>query len=213
MPDRAGPAFAATLYCTVPLLVPLLPPVIVSHDALLPVVHEHPAPAVTVTLPVELPDGAVALRGAMENVQPLPWLTAIVWPPMTTLPVLLPAELAATVRVTVPSPEPLAPEAMVIQGTPLKVVQAHPAPAVTVIVMLPPDAPTCGDCGDTPTEQPPDCVIPIWVPARLMFPVRVGPEVGATMKPTEAPPLPDVAPLNVIHGTSADAVQSHPDAP
>ncbi|HET7218197.1 MAG TPA: hypothetical protein VFJ02_09110 [Vicinamibacterales bacterium] len=43
---------AATLYETAPFAVPLLPPVIVIHDALLTAVHAHPVAALTVTLPV-----------------------------------------------------------------------------------------------------------------------------------------------------------------
>jgi hypothetical protein len=47
----------------------------------------------------------------------------------------------------------------------------------------------------------------------LSVPVRLGPLVGPTEKLTVPLPLPEVAPLNVIHGTSADADQSHPAAP
>jgi hypothetical protein len=44
----------------------------VSQDALLPTAHEQPLPALTVTLPLDAPDGALALVGAIENVQPFP---------------------------------------------------------------------------------------------------------------------------------------------
>jgi hypothetical protein len=43
--------FAATLYATLPLPLPVAPLVIVIHDALLVALHEHPVPAVTLTVP------------------------------------------------------------------------------------------------------------------------------------------------------------------
>jgi hypothetical protein len=43
---------AAAVNATVPLPVPLAPPVTVSHAALLVAVHAQPAPAVTPTEPV-----------------------------------------------------------------------------------------------------------------------------------------------------------------
>ena len=47
----------------VPLPVPLAPPVIVIHEALLPAVHAHvPADAVTLTLPL----AAAALGDALD---------------------------------------------------------------------------------------------------------------------------------------------------
>ena len=71
VPDRAAPEVDATVYCTVPLPLPVAPDVTVSHGTLLVVVHAHPAPAVTVTLPVAPPAGALALDGAMDTVQAL----------------------------------------------------------------------------------------------------------------------------------------------
>jgi hypothetical protein len=44
--------FAAPLYVTVPLPVPVAPPVTVSHVALLVAVHAQPVPEVTPTVPV-----------------------------------------------------------------------------------------------------------------------------------------------------------------
>src|SRR5262249_51591446 len=69
VPLRAAPVFAATEYVTVPLPVPLLPAVIVIHDALLAAVHAHVvADAVTVTLPVVAAAAGDALDGDSENV-------------------------------------------------------------------------------------------------------------------------------------------------
>jgi hypothetical protein len=72
VPERAPPLFAAALYWTVPLPLPLPPDVTVSQDALLPAVHEHPPPADTATLPVPPPAAALPLVGEIENEQPLP---------------------------------------------------------------------------------------------------------------------------------------------
>ena len=59
VPLRAFPVFAAMVNDTLPLLVPLAPAVIVSHDALLTAVHAHPDPAVTATVvPAPAPAGA-----------------------------------------------------------------------------------------------------------------------------------------------------------
>jgi hypothetical protein len=49
---------------------------------------------------------------------------------------------AATVNVTVPLPDPLAPPVTLIQLALLVAVQAHPAPAAIEIEPLPPDAGT-----------------------------------------------------------------------
>ena len=49
VPLRCAPVFAAAVYETLPLPVPLAPFVIESHDALLVAVQAQPAAAVTVT--------------------------------------------------------------------------------------------------------------------------------------------------------------------
>jgi hypothetical protein len=67
---RAAPVLAAALKLTVPFPVPFPPDVIVSQDALLAAVQAHPAPAVTLTLPVPPPAGTLPLGGAIENEQP-----------------------------------------------------------------------------------------------------------------------------------------------
>jgi hypothetical protein len=50
----------------------------------------------------------------------------------------------------------------------------------------------------------------ICVPATLIVPVRAGPDRTSTEKPKAPLPLPDVAVVNVIHGTSLDADHEHP---
>jgi hypothetical protein len=47
MPVRAAPVLAAAAKVTDPLPLPLVPDVMVSHNALLAAAQGHPAPAVT----------------------------------------------------------------------------------------------------------------------------------------------------------------------
>jgi hypothetical protein len=96
VPDRGPPEFDATLYCTVPLPLPLPPDVTVIQDALLPAVHGQPPPAVTDTLPVPPPAGAFAFVGEIEIEQPLAWLTVNVWPAIVSVPDRSAPEFAAT---------------------------------------------------------------------------------------------------------------------
>jgi len=70
-----SPEVDAAVYCNDPLPVPLAPDVTVIHEALVVALQAQPLPAVTATLPVP-PDGpTLALPGAIENAQPLSWLT------------------------------------------------------------------------------------------------------------------------------------------
>jgi hypothetical protein len=90
VPDRdALLGFAATLYETVPLPLPLLPPVTVTQAALLVAVHAQPAAAVTVTVPLV---AAAVLsstdEGRMVNVHGAPGCVIVkVLPAMLKLPV------------------------------------------------------------------------------------------------------------------------------
>lgn len=59
--------FAATAYATVPLPLPLAPDVIVSQEALLEAVHEHPVTAVTATLPVDAAPLTETLVGEIDE--------------------------------------------------------------------------------------------------------------------------------------------------
>ena len=61
---------------------------------------------------------------------------------------------AAALKFTVPLPEPLAPDVMVSQLTPLVAVHAHPVPAVTFVLPVPPVAATLVDVDDSPYVQP-----------------------------------------------------------
>ena len=89
VPLRACPGFEATVSVTVPLLVPLLPTLIVSHAALLVAVHEQVEGAVTRTVTVVPPAGAVALAGLIDWLQvaaPDDCVIVSVWPAIVSVP-------------------------------------------------------------------------------------------------------------------------------
>jgi hypothetical protein len=72
----------------VPEPEPLLPVVIVSQLSLLVAVQEHPAPAVTPTLPLLALDATDALEAEIVYVQgAAAWLTVKVWPARVIVPV------------------------------------------------------------------------------------------------------------------------------
>ena len=76
-------------------------------------------------------------------------VTVNVWPPAVIVPVRdVVAEFAATVNVTVPLPDPLAPPVIVIQVALLAAVHAQPLPLVTVNELVPPPATTDSETGE-----------------------------------------------------------------
>ena len=69
------------------------------------------------------------------------WVTVNVAPAIVSVPVRLEATvLVATLKPTVPLPDPVAPLVTVIQVALLAALHAHPVPAVTVLLPVPPDA-------------------------------------------------------------------------
>jgi len=75
-------------------------------------------------------------------------------PPAVMVPVrLLVALLAATVNVTVPLPDPLAPLITVIQPTLLEAVHAQPPGLATVNELVPPPAATDNETGESAYVQ------------------------------------------------------------
>ena len=76
-------------------------------------------------------------------------------------------------KVTVPSPEPLAPLVTLSHGALLAAFHVHPLAAVTAVVDNPPAAVSVREVGETPNVQ----VIPLWVtvtvcPATVNVPTR-----------------------------------------
>ena len=126
---------------TVPLPVPLLPEVIVSHvGALLVAFQVQPGPALTPKLLVPAVFGTLTLVDDREYVQPSACVTVKICPAMVTVPVRAVPELAAMLSVTVPLPVPLLPLVMVIHGALLVAVQPQAAPVVTLTLAGPPPA-------------------------------------------------------------------------
>jgi hypothetical protein len=87
----------------------------------------------------------------------------------------------------------------------------HPAAAFTLTVRLPPFGSTVWLRGDTSKPQPGDCVTVSTWPAIVTVPLRDGPVVAATAKPTLPLPVPDVV-VSVTQFTSLDAVHGQPGA-
>ena len=141
--ERAPPLFSSTPNATEPFPLPLLPEVTVTHPAPLLAVQEQPLPADTATVPLP-PDAAleklVELIEYAHETGAAACVTLNVWPAMVMVPERAPPALAATLYVTGPFPLPLAPEVTVTHPALLLAVQAHPVPADTATVPVPPDA-------------------------------------------------------------------------
>jgi hypothetical protein len=122
------------------------------------------------------------------------------------------AVLGATLKVTVPLPDPLAPVVTVIHVALLVPVQLQPVPALTETVPEPP--PAARDCEVgliAYVQAAPACVTVKVFSATVRVPARAIVAVfAATLKDTE--PLPDpVAPaVTVIQLALLAAVQPHP---
>ena len=136
---------AETLNVTVPLPDPLAPPVTTIQLAVLAADQAHPAVVVTVNEPVPPAAGTDCDTGEIEYAHgagAAACVTVKVCPATVIVPVRgVWAELAATVNAMVPLPEPLAVPLMVIQGSLLVAVQAHPPDVATV---KEPEAPAAG---------------------------------------------------------------------
>jgi hypothetical protein len=212
VPERDGPLVAAARKLTLPLPLPLAPETIVIQDALLAAVHPQPEPAVTATDASPPAAGTARVSGDTENVQPCPCTTVTFWPATVIVPDRVGPVVGAAVKVTVPDPLPLAPDAMVIQGALLDAVHAHPPPVVTETVPFPPADGTVCVSGVAAYVQPWPWTTVTVCPATLIEPVRDGPVVPATAKVTVPGPVPLEPAVMVIHGTLLAAVHAHPAA-
>jgi hypothetical protein len=111
--------------------------------------------------------------------------------------------------VTTPDPLPLLLPSMAIHGVLLAATQGHPEAAVIAIVPRPPAGDTAWFVGEIEYEHPTDWVtLNRWLPTAIVV-VRGGPLLDATLKFTDAVPLPFTLDVNVIHGASVDAVHVH----
>lgn len=142
--------FAATLNVTVPLPDPLAPAVTTIQLAVLDADHVQPPPVVTVNEPEPPADGIDCDTGAIEYVQgcAAACVTVNVCPPAVIVPVrCVVAVFAATLNVTVPLPEPLAPAVTTIQLALLDADHVQPSPALTANEPEPPAAGIDWDTG------------------------------------------------------------------
>ena len=132
--------FAAALKVTVPLPEPLDPAVTVTQLAPLVDVHAQPVVVVTATVPVPPVAATAWVDGEMLNEQLAPdCVTVKVLPAIVSVPVRdVVAVVAATAKLTVPFPEPEAPAVIDSHDALLAALHAHPDPAVTATVPVPP---------------------------------------------------------------------------
>ena len=125
--------------------------------------------------------------------------------------------LGATVKLTEPLPEPVAPAVTVIQGTLLTAVQEQPVVVVTAVDPFAPAAGTDWLEGEIENEHPtPACVTVNACPAIVNVPLRCDELVlAAALNPTAPLPLPlaplvtvnhDVLLLTPVHAHPAGAV-------
>jgi len=136
---------------TVPLPLPLAPPVICIHPTLLTAVQLQPAGAVTLTLP-DPPFGPKEPDVAdSEDVQETPdSVTVNVCPAIVSVPVSpLALLLELTENETVPLPVPDAPGVTDTQPTLLAAFQAQPEGAVTFTMPEPPLEPKEAEVADS----------------------------------------------------------------
>ena len=206
--------FAATVNVTVPLPDPLAPPVIVIQVALLAAVHVQPLPLVTANELVPPPATTDSETGEIEYVHgAAACVTVNVCPPAVIVPVRdVVAEFAATLNVTVPFPDPLAPPVIVIHVALLAAVHAQPLPLVTVNEPVPPPATTDSDTGETEyVHGAAACVtVKIW-PAIVSVAVRSTVVVfWATLNATVPLSVPEAPLVTVSHAALLTAVHEHP---
>ncbi len=219
VPVRAGPVFAATLKPTAPSPLPLLPEVMLIHEALLVVVHAQPLVVDTAMGP---PVPAVAARDSLVRLiayshgaaAAAACSTVNVSPAMVSVPVRAAPVFAATLNPTDALPVPVAPDVIVIQGVVVCAVHEQVAPAETVMAPVPPAA--AADCPRGAIAYvhgvAPACVTVNSRPAIVIVPERPPPLFAATRNATEPLPLPEFPDVTVIQGAVVLAVHSHPAA-
>ena len=139
--------------------------------------------------------------------QPCPWSTVNVLPPIVSVADRAAPEVGAAANCTSPLPVPLAPDVIVSHGALLVAVQAQPGPVAIATEPEPPDAGTLWRSADSVYSQPCAWVTVTVRPATLNVPVRAAPSAAATENVTSAGPTPLETPWIVIHGAWLSAVQ------
>jgi hypothetical protein len=109
-------------------------------------------------------------------------VTVTVWPATVSVPVRVDEPpLAATSYETVPLPDPLDPDVIVIHDALLVAVQLQPAAVVTSTLALPPLGGMLWEVGDAPKTQGAASVMVIVWPATVSVPVLAVPVFAATV--------------------------------
>ena len=152
-PLRGGPGLTATLKATVPLPAPAAPERIVIHGWSGAAVHAQPAAALTLTVPVPPLDGTLAPDALNSTEHPLSCWTVNVRPAAVTAPVRRAPEFAVVSIRTLPFPLPLAPAAILIQGTSSVAVQLQPSGVRTSNSATPPAAAIVAPSGASVAAQ------------------------------------------------------------
>jgi hypothetical protein len=211
-PDR----LVATMNVTLPLPFPGPALRTAIQAALLSAPHAHACGAVTTLLPD--PPSAVNHRlvGTIEKEQALGafCVTVKVLPAIVSVPVRGAVTVfAATVNVTLPEPDPVAPPVTLIHAALLLAVHEQPDPAVTTLLPDPPSLANVCVVGDALYEQlAPACVTVNVAPAIESVPLRLVVEVfAATENPAVPVPDPDAPLVTVIHAALLVALQAQPE--
>jgi hypothetical protein len=152
VPVRLSPErFDATINVTVPVPWPGPGLSIAIQAVLLTASHAHVAPAVTVLLPEPPSDVNDRADGEIDIVQLLtaPCVTVKVVPAIVSVPMRgAPPRLAATLKPTLPEPDPLKPDVIVIHAALLLASQPQPADVDTAVLPVPPSSPNAWFIGD-----------------------------------------------------------------
>jgi hypothetical protein len=187
-------------------------PTNVIHETELVALHEHPELAVIDTLPDDIDDQTDTAVGEMLTSHWPDCVTVKARPAIVNIPVRT-AEVvfAATLKVTVPFPVPVAPPVMVIQATELVAVQLQPPLAVTATLFVIASAPIDRLVGEMLKLQAAAWVTENVRPATTMVPVRESVlMLAATLKVTVSGPVPVLPLVRVIHGAELRAVHVQP---
>jgi hypothetical protein len=181
VPCREAPLWEAAVKPTEPFPEPLAPEVIVSQPALLVAVHVQPLVLDTLTEPFPPAADTFCPDADREYEQPFPCCTVNVWPPAVIAALRAGPPFAATVKRTVPLPEPLAPDVRLIQGTADAAVHAQPLAAWTLNVPWPPPSSMLALDADSANVQPSPWLSVNVRPAIVSVPLRAGPFAAAAL--------------------------------
>jgi hypothetical protein len=187
----------------------------VSHVSFSPAVQAQLPAVLTDTVPDATPPAGTGFGVGWDTVneQAWPgWVTVYACPAIVIVPVRVPGfGFASTEYATVPGPFPDVPFVMVIHGSDSTAVQPQLAPALTVTLPTPASAEgsvwLVGLIEKLHGWGP--CVIVAVCPPTRIVPVRAAPGFAAVLNVTLPLPVPDAAPVIVIQGALAVAVQAH----